>query len=56
MDKERFPICKTCDDLSMPHASFINCKDAQLEWLRFNLNKANNKIEVLMDVIKTLRS
>lgn len=45
------PLCVECDAKDMPHAPFINCKDNQIEWLGFRLEKANQRIEFLEEIL-----
>ena len=48
---ERWSICKDCDAKGYPHPKWNDCKDSEIEWLRFHLNKAKQKIKFLEEIV-----
>lgn len=53
---EQFPICKRCDAMNMPHTSYTDCKDNQIEWLKFKLDKAVQRIKFLEEIVGMKRN
>lgn len=49
--KSRGEICKSCDAKGYPHPEYTDCKDNEIKWLKFHLEKAKDKIEFLQEII-----